>query len=99
MHEETYIITGDVWLAWTYRQLEWREDGERFKIMKLMEKILNFILRGMAGCLLFYLGNQVLGSIMEGIHVGYNLITFSIAGFLGIPGVLALYGVQFYMLL
>ena len=42
---------------------------------------------------------QVLGSIMEGIHVGYNLITFSIAGFLGIPGVLALYGVQFYMLL
>lgn len=53
----------------------------------------------MAGCLLFYLGNQVLGSIMEGIHVGYNLITFSIAGFLGIPGVLALYGVQFYMLL
>lgn len=77
--------------------------GERtekdLKIMKLMEKILNFILRGMAGCLLFYLGNQVLGSIMEGIHVGYNLITFSIAGFLGIPGVLALYGVQFYMLL
>ena len=42
-----------------------------------MEKILNFILRGMAGCLLFYLGNQVLGSIMEGIHVGYNLIRFS----------------------
>lgn len=77
--------------------------GERtekdLKIMKLMEKILNFILQGMAGCLLFYLGNQVLGSIMEGIHVGYNLITFSIAGFLGIPGVLALYGVQFYMLL
>ena len=68
-------------------------------MVKMMEKILNFILRGTAGCLLFYLGNQVLGGIVEGIHVGYNLITFSVAGFLGIPGVLALYGVQFYMML
>mgnify|MGYP001151703687 CR=1 FL=1 len=76
--------------SWTGERTE-----KALKKMKLMEKILNFILRGMAGCL----GNQVLGGIMEGIHVGYNLITFSIAGFLGIPGVLALYGVQFYMLL
>ena len=68
-------------------------------MVKMMEKILNFILRGIAGCLLFYLGNQVLGGVMEGIHVGYNLITFSVAGFLGIPGVLALYGVQLYMML
>lgn len=64
---------------------------------KHVEAIINFVLRGVLGMMLIYFGNYFLGGWMPGLYMGYNLLTFCISGFLGVPGVFMLYGIGFYM--
>ena len=61
-----------------------------------LELILNFLLRGISGMLLIYFGNYFLADSMPDCLVGYNLITFLVCGFLGVPGVLLLYGIVLF---
>lgn len=63
-----------------------------------IEILLNFLLRGVMGMLLIYFVNFFAAEQMPEIGVGYNLITFLVSGFLGVPGVLLLYGIELYML-
>ncbi len=64
-----------------------------------LELILNFFLRGIVGMLLIYLANYFLADGMPDCLVGYNLISFFVCGFLGVPGVLLLYGIVFFKVL
>lgn len=63
------------------------------------EMIVNFILRGVLGMMMIYFGNYFLAERMPGMEIGYNLLTFCASGVLGMPGILMLYGINFYMLL
>ncbi len=63
------------------------------------EWIINFILRGVLGMVMVYFVNYFLSGRVPGIEIGYNLVTFIITGILGFPGVLMLYGINFYMIL
>ncbi len=63
------------------------------------EWVLNFILRGISGMLLIYFGNRFLRENMPDCLVGYNLLTFFVCGFLGVPGVCLLYGILFFKML
>lgn len=63
------------------------------------EWIVNFVLRGVMGMMIVYFLNFLLADIMPDMRIGYNSITFLAGGFLGIPGVAMLYGINFYMLL
>ncbi len=62
-----------------------------------VELILNFLMRGMAGMLMIYFGNHYLENILPQLKPGYNLVTFAICGLLGLPGVLLIYGVLFFL--
>lgn len=65
----------------------------------MFEKILNFMLRGLLGiCSIFFI-NHFLSVSMPEYVLGINGYTFLTSGTLGIPGVLALYGIKFYMFL
>lgn len=64
-----------------------------------MEILLNFLLRGILGMLLIYFVNFFLEEKMPQISVGYNLLSFAVCGFLGVPGLLLLFGIQLYMTL
>lgn len=63
------------------------------------EWIINFVLRGVMGMMIVYFLNFLLADAMPDMRIGYNSITFLASGFLGIPGVAMLYGINFYMLL
>ncbi len=63
------------------------------------EWIINFILRGVLGMVMVYFVNYFLSGRVPGIEIGYNLVTFITTGILGFPGVLMLYGINFYMIL
>ncbi len=63
------------------------------------EWIINFILRGVLGMVMVYFANYFLSGRVPGIEIGYNLVTFITTGILGFPGVLMLYGINFYMIL
>ena len=67
-------------------------------LRKHVELIINFVLRGVLGLFAIYFGNYFLCMHMPGMELGYNPVTFLTSGALGIPGVLMMYGVQFYML-
>ena len=62
-----------------------------------LEMFLNVILRGIVGLLMIYFINFLMGDNVPFIGLGYNLLTFFVCGFLGVPGVLLLYGIQMYM--
>lgn len=62
-----------------------------------LEWILNFLLRGILGMLLIYFGNLFLAEYLPENGPGYNLLTFLVCGFLGVPGVFLLYGILLYM--
>ena len=66
---------------------------------KHVEMIINFVLRGILGMMLIYFGNYFLAGWMPGLNMGYNLLTFCVSGFLGVPGIFMLYGIGFYMVL
>ena len=63
------------------------------------EWIINFVLRGVMGMMIVYFVNFLFADSMPEMLIGYNSITFLASGFLGIPGVAMLYGINFYMLL
>lgn len=65
----------------------------------MIEKILNFILRGLLGvCSIFLINHFVIGTMPE-YALGINGLTFLTSGMLGFPGVLALYGIKIYMII
>ncbi len=63
------------------------------------EWIINFVLRGIMGMMMVYFLNFLFADSLPDMRIGYNSITFLASGFLGIPGVAMLYGINFYMLL
>lgn len=63
------------------------------------EWVINFVLRGVMGMMIVYFLNFLFADTMPDMRIGYNSITFLAGGFLGIPGVAMLYGINFYMLL
>lgn len=63
------------------------------------EWLINFVLRGVMGMMMVYFLNFLLTDMMPDMKIGYNFITFLVGGFLGIPGVALLYGINFYMLM
>lgn len=60
---------------------------------RVLEIILDFIMRGVIGTCLICLINTLTGTYGVDIAVGINEITLLIAGLLGIPGVVFLYGI------
>lgn len=63
------------------------------------EWLLNLALRGVSGMLIIYFANFFLADAVPAMQLGYNPITFLTSGILGFPGVLMLYGINFYMLM
>lgn len=64
-----------------------------------VELIINFVLRGILGMLMIYFVNLFFSARIPEIEMGYNLLTFCTTGVLGVPGILMLYGINFYMIL
>lgn len=65
----------------------------------MLEKFLNFILRGLMGLCTIFVVNHFVITDFPLCDVGMNLFTFLTSGLLGIPGVCALYAINFYVLL
>lgn len=64
-----------------------------------MEKILNFVMRGILGTIAMYFINSVLEGMGISLGVGINAATVLTSGILGFPGLLALYGIGIYRIL
>lgn len=64
-----------------------------------MEKILNFVMRGILGTIAMYFINSVLEGMGISLGVGINAATVLTSGILGFPGLLALYGIGIYKIL
>lgn len=60
--------------------------------------MLEGLLRGVFGMVVIGLANEILGSFGILVPVGINFLNFAVAAFLGIPGVLALYGIGFWQI-
>ncbi len=65
-------------------------------VRRKTEWIINFVLRMVLGTLFIYVANIILRYYGIGISVAINPISILISGFLGIPGVAMLYGINFY---
>jgi len=61
-----------------------------------MEWIINFVLRTVSGALAIYLINFYLQSREINAEVGLGLTSLLTSGFLGFPGLILLYGINFY---
>ena len=64
-----------------------------------MEKILNFVMRGILGTIAMYFINSVLEGMGISLGVGINAATVLTSGILGFPGLLAIYGIGIYKIL
>lgn len=64
-----------------------------------MEKLLNLVMRGILGTIAMYFINSVLSRIGVPLGVGINAATVLTSGILGLPGLLALYGIGIYKIL
>lgn len=64
-----------------------------------MEKVLNFVMRGILGTIAIYFINAALEKVGISVSVGINAATVLTSGILGFPGLMALYGLGFYKLL
>ncbi len=64
-----------------------------------MEHILTFLLRCVFGTLVIHFVNLFLNHLGIIMAVGVNYFTLGFIGFLGLPGLLALYGYELYLLL
>jgi inhibitor of the pro-sigma K processing machinery len=64
-----------------------------------MEKILNFVMRGILGTIAMYFINSVLEGMGISLGVGINAATVLTSGILGFPGLLAIYGIGLYRIL
>lgn len=64
-----------------------------------MEWLLNVVMRGILGTVAMYFINSTLASIGIYLGVGINAVTVLTSGILGLPGLMALYGLGIYRLL
>ncbi|MBE5962707.1 MAG: pro-sigmaK processing inhibitor BofA [Lachnospiraceae bacterium] len=60
------------------------------------QKVMNVILRGVLGIAILYLVNTVLEGRQMISGVGINPVTVGVSAFLGVPGILLLYGCSFF---
>ena len=63
------------------------------------EWLLNMVMRSILGTIAIYFINGVLASMGIAMSVGINAVTVLTSGILGIPGLLALYGIGLYKIL
>lgn len=68
-------------------------------VRKKVEWLLNVVMRCILGTIAIYFINGVLNSMGISLGVGINIVTVLTCGILGIPGLLALYGIGIYRLL
>lgn len=68
-------------------------------VRKRLEWLLNLVMRSILGTIAIYFINMTLGTLGISLGVGINAVTVLTAGILGIPGLLALYGIGIYRLL
>jgi len=68
-------------------------------LRKKSEWLLNILLRSVLGTIAVYFINQTLSGMGIEVGVGINAVTILTSGFLGFPGVAALYGIGFYQML
>ncbi len=61
-----------------------------------MERIINFIMRCVLGTIAMYFINTILAGTQLSLNVGINAVTVLTSGFLGIPGLIMLYGIGLY---
>lgn len=64
-----------------------------------MEWMLNIVMRGILGAIGIYFTNMALAAVGISLGVGINAMTILTSGFLGIPGLVALYGIGIYRML
>ena len=64
-----------------------------------MEWMLNIVMRSILGTIAIHFINYTLASIGITLGVGINALTILTSGILGIPGLLAIYGIGIYQLL
>lgn len=64
-----------------------------------LEWLLNVFMRSILGTISIYFINSGLALLGISLGVGINLVTFLVTGILGIPGLLALYGLGIYRML
>lgn len=67
--------------------------------MKGGEWFLNLAMRSILGTIAMYFINGALASMGLVLQVGINAVTILTTGILGIPGLLALYGIGLYRIL
>lgn len=68
-------------------------------VRKRLEWLLNVVMRSILGTLAIYFINMALAGLGISLGVGINAVTLLTTGILGIPGLLALYGIGIYQLL
>ena len=63
------------------------------------EWLLNVVLRSILGTVAMYFVNSSLASVGISLGVGINAVTILTSGILGLPGLMALYGLGIYKML
>ena len=63
------------------------------------EWLLNIVLRSILGTVAMYFVNSSLASVGISLGVGINAVTILTSGILGLPGLMALYGLGIYKML
>ena len=66
---------------------------------KKMEWLLNIFMRSILGTIAIYFVNNGLASMGVDVGVGINPVTVLTSGILGLPGLVAVYGLGFYQIL
>jgi len=66
-------------------------------VRKKAEWIINFVLRMVLGTIIIYFANSVLNHYGINISVVINPISILVSGFLGIPGIAVLYGINYFI--
>lgn len=54
---------------------------------------LNFIIRAIVGMGIIFLANKIFAEKGIALEVGFNAVSVLVSGFLGLPGVMMLYGI------
>ena len=65
-------------------------------VRRKMEWLLNIVMRSILGTIAIYFINSGLAAMGISLGVGINAITILTSAILGIPGLLALYGIGIY---
>lgn len=67
--------------------------------MERFETVINLCMRSILGTIAMYFINSVLANAGISLGIGINAATVLTSGFLGFPGLLALYGIGIYKFL